>query len=216
MKYLTLVGGVCLLLLLIFFAASAADVQYLEGTGWMASYAAPMAAALGNLLLVADVLLPVPSSLLMIANGALLGPVWGSVATLISATLGGLVAFWIGRKGSRAVSRFVGRDELSRADRFFHRWGGAAIVLSRPVPIVAEAVGALAGTTTITWTRYALALVLGNLPVAVLYAWAGSSVNQVRNGMLIFAALIGIASLWLLVGRIRSATRAGGEGTSLS
>src|SRR5688572_11027427 len=123
MKFVYLVGAVCLLLLLLFVGASAAGVPYLESTDWMSAYSAPTAAVLGNLLLVMDVLLPVPSSLLMVANGALLGLVWGSLATLVSATLGGLLAFWIGRRGSRVVARFVGPDELERADRFFRRWG---------------------------------------------------------------------------------------------
>lgn len=204
MRFFALVGGICLFLLLLFIAGSAAGVPYLEGTEWMASYSAPVAALFGNLLLIVDVLLPIPSSLLMVANGALLGPVWGSVASLVSSTLAGLLAFWIGRRGSRVVARFVGPDELDRADRFFRRWGGAAVVLSRPIPIIAEAVGAIAGTTALSWPRFTVALVLGNAPVSVLYALAGASVHQVRNGSIIFVVLVGVASLWLLMSRRRS------------
>jgi uncharacterized membrane protein YdjX (TVP38/TMEM64 family) len=211
MKFFALVGGVCLFLLLLVIAGSAAGVPFLESTEWMASYSVPAAVLFGNLLLIVDVLLPIPSSLLMVANGALLGPVWGSVASLASSTLAGLLAFWIGRKGSRAVARFVGTGEIERADRFFQRWGGAAIVLSRPIPIIAEAVGALAGTTALSWSRFAGALVLGNLPISVLYALAGASVHQVRNGSILFVALVGAASLWLLLSR-KEADDAGARG----
>lgn len=201
MRFFTLIGAVCLFLLLLFVAGSAAGIPYLEGTEWMAAYSVPVAAALGNLLLTLDVVLPIPSSLLMVANGALLGALWGSVASLASSTLAGLLAFWIGRKGSGVVSRFVRADELDRADRFFRRWGGAAVVLSRPIPIIAEAVGAVAGMTALSWKRFAVALVMGNVPIAVLYALAGASVNQIRNGSIIFIALVGSASLWLLLSR---------------
>jgi membrane protein DedA with SNARE-associated domain len=102
---------------------------------------------------------------------------------------------------------------LERADRFFRRWGGAAVVMSRPIPIIAEAVGALAGTTRLGWTRYTLALILGNVPTAVLYALAGSSVHQVRNGLIIFFALVAAASLWLLINRIRESKRPRGAGS---
>lgn len=201
MRFFTLVGSVCLFLLLLFVAGSAAGIPYLEGTEWMAEYSVPVAAAIGNLLLMLDVLLPIPSSLLMVANGALLGAFWGSIASLVSSTLAGLLAFWIGRKGSGVVHRFVRADELARADRFFRRWGGAAVVLSRPIPIIAEAVGALAGMTALSWKRFSVALVMGNLPIAILYALAGASVNQIRNGSIIFLTLVGSASLWLLLSR---------------
>jgi uncharacterized membrane protein YdjX (TVP38/TMEM64 family) len=211
MRYFSLFLGICLVLLLMFALVAAADVTFLTGTAWMSAYAAPTAAAIGNALLIADVLLPIPSSLLMVANGALLGVFWGSIATLVSATLAGMLAFWIGRRGSRLVSRFVAPHELERADHFFQRWGGAAVVLSRPVPIIAEAVGAVAGTTRLGWTKFTLALLLGNAPIAVLYAIAGASVDRVRYGSLIFFALLAAAGLWLLVSRSRAAgeTRAG-------
>ena len=54
--------------------------RWLErGGGW--------AALLGVGLLIADVVLPVPSSLVMIAHGALFGVAWGTLLSLVGSAL---------------------------------------------------------------------------------------------------------------------------------
>ena len=96
------------------------------------------AATVGLGLLLADVLLPIPSSAVMTLNGALLGLVPGVVVSWAGGVGATLVAFAVGRHSQRWVGRRVPPEEAQRAQAFFDRWGGLAVLLSRPIPLLAE------------------------------------------------------------------------------
>ncbi len=83
--------------------------------------------AVGVGLLIADVLLPVPSSIVMIAHGALFGVVYGTLLSLIGGTGATLVGFALGRRGGPLLARVVSREERTRADCLLRRWGALAI-----------------------------------------------------------------------------------------
>jgi uncharacterized membrane protein YdjX (TVP38/TMEM64 family) len=200
-RYSLLVLSLCLFFLAGFLVGGALGVPYLSGTEWVDAHALPSAVIIVNALLVADVLLPIPSSLLMVANGALLGLLWGAAASLVSATLSALLAFWLGRRGAPWLMRRISPQERARAEHFFDRWGAMAVMVTRPVPILAEATGVLAGTTGLGWARFGAAAAAGNLPPALLYAFAGAMARRATYGLLVFAILLAIAALWWFVGR---------------
>ena len=200
-RYALLVLSLCLFFLAAFLVATALDVPLLTGTEWIQDHARSSAVLILNVLLVADVLLPIPSSLLMVANGALLGTAWGALATLVSTLLGGALAFWLGRRGAPWLMARISAKERAQADRFFRRWGGMAVLVSRPVPIVAETIGILAGTTAMSWPRFLISVFLGNLPPAILYAFAGASAKNASYSIAIFLILVGVAGGWWLLGR---------------
>lgn len=200
-RYALLVLSLMLFFLAAFLVAMALDVPLLTGTEWIQDHAWTSAVIILNALLIADVLLPIPSSLLMVANGALLGTVGGAVATLASTLVGGALAFWLGRRGAPWLMARISDRERAHADRFFKRWGALAVLVSRPVPIVAETIGILAGTTVMHWPRFMISVFLGNLPPAILYAFAGASAKNASYSVAIFLILVGLAGGWWLLGR---------------
>lgn len=200
-RYPLVALSLCLLFLVLFLVAVALDIPILTGTEWIQEHAWSSAVVILNGLLIADVLLPIPSSLLMVANGALLGLIPGAVATLASSTLGGMLAFWLGRRGAPWLMERISAEERAQADRFFTRWGAMAVLLTRPVPILAETIGILAGTTKMGWLRFITALALGNLPPAALYAFAGATAKNASYTVAIFIFLVGFAGAWWLIGR---------------
>lgn len=186
-----------------FLVATALDIPLFTGTEWIEDYARESAVLILNGLLIGDVVLPIPSSLLMVANGALLGLVGGAVATLVSTLLGGALAFWLGRRGAPWLMARISPRERLMAERFFERWGGMTVLMSRPVPIIAETVGVLAGATTMGWPRFLFSVFLGNLPPAILYAFAGASAKNASYSIAIFLVLVGFAVGWWLLGNRR-------------
>ncbi len=92
----------------------------------LAAYAAPIAAALGVGVLLADAVLPVPSSLVMVGLGAVFGFGGGAVLALTGRVGGTLAGFAIGR--SLAASGSPSDDE--RASRI-HRLGWSVQVPAR-------------------------------------------------------------------------------------
>lgn len=200
-RYALVVLSLILFFLAAFLVATALDVPLLTGTEWIQEHAWTSAVVILNGLLIGDVLLPIPSSLLMVANGALMGTAAGSLATIASTLLGGALAFWLGRRGAPWLMARISEEERARADRFFRRWGAMAVLVSRPVPIIAETIAILAGTTPMGWGRFLTSVLLGNLPPAILYAFAGASAKNASYSIAIFLILVGLAGGWWLLGR---------------
>ncbi|MFO8014734.1 MAG: VTT domain-containing protein [Phycisphaerae bacterium] len=130
------------------------------------------AAAVG--LLVVDLFLPVPATGVMAALGSVYGPVVGALVGATGSALAGFLGYGLARAGGRPIARWIAKpDELARFQRFFDRWGGVAIILSRFLPILPEVVAVLAGLARMRLRRFALALLLGTVPTAALFAWLG-------------------------------------------
>lgn len=161
--------------------------------------AAPSVGVLGVALLAADVVLPVPSSGVMIAHGASFGVVAGAALSLVGGTIAAVVAFALGRSGQRLVDRFTSAQQQEQAHRLLARHGFWAIVATRPIPVIAETVGILSGTAgAMTWRKVAVAGLLGNMLPAVAYAYVGAHATGGVPGLAIVVAVISLSILlWL-------------------
>ncbi len=171
---------------------------------------ATVAAVLGTALLVTDVVAPVPSSLVMVAHGALFGPAVGAALSLA----GRVGATAAGGALGRAGHRWLGTDlaQRRRAEELVGRWGPGAVVVSRPVPVLAETVSVVAGAARMPWPRLLGAAALGALPEAVLYALAGSVAASFGSAALIFVAVVPLALVtWAFLAR-REAGSGGAAG----
>jgi uncharacterized membrane protein YdjX (TVP38/TMEM64 family) len=102
-------------------------------------------------LLVGDIVLLVPSSLIMIANGALFGVAIGTILSIMGNLGAALVGFFIGRRGEPVLARFIPPEESSRANHFLNEWGLLAIIITRPVPLLLETTIIMAGASTMHW-----------------------------------------------------------------
>ena len=152
------------------------------------------------LLLMADVLFPVPASLTMIACGAIFGFALGTLVALCGGVLATLLAYAIGRQSRDWVAnRFVDTDQLREAQHIFNRWGVIAIVATRPIPLLSETIAIVAGTSEMGPRQIFIASVAGNLPAALIYAWAGSTAMQLNSGLWSFGLVLLIAAIfWFL------------------
>lgn len=175
-RHAILVLAMMAVLLVLFAVVRAADVAVLEdprpvlvGLGTLAALA-----AVG--LQIVDVLLPVPSSVIMVWLGASYGWLAGATLSLLGGIGATVFAFWVGRKGGPLYARLVAHDDRVRADSFLQRWGLVAIALTRPIPIVAETTAIVAGTSPgVTWRGVLVAATVGCAPWAVAYGVAGAA-----------------------------------------
>lgn len=163
-------------------------MPWLQQAGWWAG-------AVGVGLLAADVVLPVPSNIVMIAHGALFGVVIGTGLSLLGSMLAAVAAFWIGRRGGRLLAMAVPADERAHADAVLSRWGLLAIVVSRPLPLLAETILVLAGASAMPWRTAMVATFLGSIPPSLFYAWAGAASIGFEGGALVFGGVILLAAL---------------------
>jgi len=205
-RYLLLVAAVLGAFLAVFVLAEAFSLPLLDDpTRWLPG-SGPLAAAAVVGLLVVDVVLPVPASLVMITSGVLFGAVVGAGLSLLGGVGSAVAGYGLGRFGGPALLRRVCSDaERARADHLVRHWGLLAIAATRPVPLLAETAAVVAGASCLGLLRTTAAAAAGAVPGAVLYAVAGSlsagtpGAVTAPSGLLVFAAALTIATgLWLL------------------
>ena len=162
--------------------------------------AGPASAGLIVALLAADVLLPIPSSVVMVLSGAAFGVVWGSLLSLTGSILGEWLGFEMVRRFGRRVTRSVaGDEELAQVNRFFERHGAVAVLVTRPLPIVMETMSLAAGLSRMTRRVFLIASLVGTAPIVVVYAYAGAVAREVGSllpAAVIIVAISGAAWLW--------------------
>jgi uncharacterized membrane protein YdjX (TVP38/TMEM64 family) len=201
-SYLLLLGVMSALFLALFGIVTALDVPLLtDPLPWLEGRGALGAAALGVGLLVADVFLPVPASLVMVAHGALFGVAAGTAVSLAGGLGAAAVGFAAGRRGTAWLQRVVPAAERRRAGELLARWGDLAVVATRPVPILAESVAILAGTTSLSWQRFLLLSLLGYLPPCLLYAVTGATAADLDSASLSFGLVLLVATVVWWLGR---------------
>lgn len=156
-----------------------------------------------------DVLLPVPSSLVSVAAVALFG--WaGGLLIWIGMTIGCGLGYWLGRRAARPLAqRFIGPDEVARAQRIATDLGPATLVLARAVPVLAEASTVAAGLAAMPFGRFAMATGLANAGIALVYAAAGAAAaGSAGSFVILFVAALAVPAFgWIalrLFGRLRS------------
>ena len=203
-RYLLTVFALIVLFTVLFVIVEALGVPLLsDPTPWM-KHGGILAASIGVGLLIADVVLPVPSSIVMVAHGALFGVLWGTVLSLIGSVGAAVFGFAIGRRGGRLLERVVTPAERARASSILARWGTLAIIITRPVPLLAETVAIMAGASSMSWRALVLASIAGSLPPALLYALTGAAVADLQNTALMFGVVLAVAGLFWLLGMIFS------------
>lgn len=214
-KIWLITSGVFAFFLFLYLSIEALGFNALENPSPMLTRGGWLAAALSLGLLVADVLLPIPSSLVMIINGSIFGVTLGALISLLGSVGAMCVGFAIGRRGSRLFERLVTPDERKRFDPLVRRWGALLIIMTRPIPLMSETVAVLAGASPIGFKRALLAAFAGALPAAILYALAGAKAAQdFANSSFMFGVVLLTAGVFYLFGRrfnSASATQDGGR-----
>jgi uncharacterized membrane protein YdjX (TVP38/TMEM64 family) len=200
-RYLLTVVALIGCFTILFLIVEALGVPLLsDPTPWM-KRGGVVAASIGVGLLIADVVLPVPSSIVMVAHGALFGVLWGTMLSLLGSVGAAVFGFAIGRRGGAVLERVVTPGECERASSILARWGTLAIVVTRPVPLLAETVAIMAGASSMTWRAMIVASVAGSLPPALLYALTGAAVANLQNTALMFGIVLLVAALFWVLGR---------------
>lgn len=156
-------------------------------------------------LLAGDVVLPVPSSLVSVFAGAAFGWLKGAVVIWIGMSLGCVAGYALGVSAGRLLAlRVVGEAELSRAGRLFERLGPAALIVTRAVPVLAEAGTLAAGAARMPLPRFMVSTGLANAAVAAAYAGVGAAAASSQSFLILFLGLALIPVLaWMAWLRIR-------------
>lgn len=126
-------------------------------------------------LLTFDVFLPVPSSLVNTWAGAQLGTAVGGLVCFIGLSFGAALGFALGKWARPTVrERWLAEKEVVALEEAARRWGAAILVVTRALPLLAEAAVLLLGIQGLSWRRFWPPVLLSNAGIAVAYAALGT------------------------------------------
>ena len=126
-------------------------------------------------LLAADMFLPVPSSAVITYAGGVLGVFAGTLTSWAGLSLGAIGGFGLARLcGESLVRRFSESEDIERMSRFTQRHGATALMLTRALPILAEACVLMLGAGRLSWRQFLLPMLVSNLLLSLTYAACGA------------------------------------------
>jgi 3-dehydroquinate synthase len=158
---------------------------------WQSSPPAPWTlAALVVGILAADIVLPVPSGPVSTLAGSHLGVVLGTAASTLGMTLGAAIAFAVARRFG--VDEQDGDLDVGDVSEAANQHGPWMLVLTRPLPIIAEAAVLLAGALRMPWRNFLPPVVASNLAISATYATFGR--HAAAHGWLPLAVCASVAA----------------------
>jgi uncharacterized membrane protein YdjX (TVP38/TMEM64 family) len=147
-------------------------------------------------LLATDILLPIPSSVISTMSGWQLGWGLGTLATWLGMNLGAMIGFALARRFGTPFALWFSRGEdLERMRHVSDQYGPTVLVLTRALPVFAEASVLIAGIHRLTWRRFLPAVLLSNLGVAIAYAALGDYAERHQWLPLALGVAIGLPVL---------------------
>ncbi len=211
-------------------AAANADATQLTGlAGWVVDVVDALGpVGVGALVALETVFPPVPSEVVLPVAGFLAGQghmalVTTVVAATVGSVVGAIVLYALGAKLGRPRLRravdaipLVDRGDLDRAESWFDRHGGMAVLTGRVIPVVRSLVSLPAGLERMSVPLFLLLTALGSAVYNSVLVGAGyllgdrwtdvGTYSDLLNWVVI-GAMVG-ALAWFVVARVRRNRRA--------
>ncbi|RSU50915.1 DedA family protein [Sphingomonas sp. S-NIH.Pt15_0812] len=153
--------------------------------GWIvAAIAATGYFGIIGLMALESACIPLPSEIIMPFSGYLVSTgrldLWlVAIAGAVGCNLGSALAYEAGLHGGRPMVERYGRwllltsEDLDRSERFFERFGGAAVLIGRMLPGIRSFIALPAGIAQMPLLRFHLYTFIGSLPWCLGLAYAG-------------------------------------------
>ena len=187
-------------------------------------------AGVAGLMAVESACLPLPSEIIMpfagyLASTGRFNLVLAATAGAIGCNIGSTIAYEIGARGGRRLVERWGRyilldpGDLDRADRFFLRFGGPAVLIGRLLPVIRTFIALPAGIARMPRLRFQIYTFVGSWPWCFGLAYVGYQLGthwdsdprlrQILHSLdIVIVAIVVLGVVWL-AWRHRRGGRAG-------
>lgn len=176
MRLLYLFVGLAILVLLTFFIWGDSLMEMFSQAGtvsWLSQYG-KWAWVVAIMLLMGDLFLPLPATIIISALGFIYGPLAGGLISTAGSFIAGSLGYWLCRlMGERTAVRLLGKKDYIRGKKLSGNVGGWVVVLSRWLPVFPEVIACMAGLTRMPAGYFHGALLCGSLPLGFIYAYVG-------------------------------------------
>ncbi len=133
--------------------------------------------------------IPLPSEIIMPFSGYLVSTgdfsmLGVTLAGAIGNVIGSIVAYYAGVWGGRPfVERYgpyilISRRDVELADRWFLKYGEAAVLISRMLPVIRTFISLPAGVARMNFPRFVIFTFIGALPWCYLLAYIGLKMGE--------------------------------------
>ena len=176
MRLLLVFLGLAALVLLTFFiwGDSLMEIFSQSGTISWLTKSGKWAWLLAILLLMGDLLLPLPATLIMAAIGYIYGPIGGGLISAAGSFMAGSLGYWLCRLlGEKTARRVLGEKDYALGKKLSGNVGGWVVVLSRWLPVFPEVISCMAGLTRMPAAYFHGALLCASVPLGFTYAFIG-------------------------------------------
>ncbi len=162
-------------------------------------------------------IVPIPASIMTITGGLAFGPLWGTLAALLGATIRACTEFAVARLlGREAVARLL-KGKVAALDQKIGENGFQAVLLIRIIPNVPfDLQNYGLGFSRVKFLPYAMATFLGIIPGCFAFVYLGYSLTDLKQIWKLLVAILIIVGLMLAQrawSRRRSNTSAAGGGS---
>ncbi len=174
---------------------------FIDATGYISVYA---------LMVLESMVFPIPSEAVMPFAGFLV--VTGKftlagviIASTLGSITGSLLSYWMGAVGGEPFFRRFGKyflldmHELEATQRFFHKRGPAAVLISRFIPVVRHLISIPAGVGRMPLVPFCIYTVIGAGLWNTILAVAGIKLKQNWDELMHYSHTIDIGVLVALV-----------------
>ncbi|MCB0685715.1 MAG: VTT domain-containing protein, partial [Saprospiraceae bacterium] len=153
----------------------------------------------GIVLLVLDIILPVPGTLVMSGLGYVYGVFIGGIVAGLGSFISGAAGYWLCRSfGKGGAVKILGEKDFNRGTETFNRVGGWLVVLSRWLPVFPEVISCMAGLNRMSILKFHLALLVSSIPLGFVFAYIGSVGDQHPLATVILSIVLPVI-IWLIV-----------------
>lgn len=142
-----------------------------------------------GLMAVESACIPLPSEVIMpfagyLASTGRFSLVLAATAGAVGCNIGSTLAYAVGNRGGRALVERWGHyillnpGDLDRADRFFQRFGGPAVLVARLLPVVRTFIALPAGIAGMPMLPFQLYTFAGSWPWCYALAYVGYKLGE--------------------------------------
>lgn len=137
-----------------------------------------------------------PASILSLTGGLAFGAFWGTILTVIGATLGAILSFLVVRLLGKDLVRMEWKGILSKVqDQLEHR-GLWYVLLLRLIPIFPfDLISYACGVSKVRFRAFATGTIFGILPATFAYNFLGSSFVEGRIRDILIAVVLFLLAL---------------------
>ncbi|NQW30513.1 MAG: VTT domain-containing protein [Ignavibacteria bacterium] len=150
------------------------------------------------LVLTSDIVLPVPSSIVMYLNGFVLGTAAGTALSFGSLMVSSLIGYYLGK--AFGIKRNSEAHDKSKS--LLHTYGPIIVLVTRGIPILSESVCFVCGYNNMPLPRYLMLNAIGFFPICVLYAYLGEAGGSQDSFLLALSVSVCITALFFVSGKL--------------